>query len=89
VHDGACQKAKDTYKWRSRKAATCGSTHTRTHTHTHTHTRTHTHTHTHTHAQVRSLRVHNEEEEGGDARSDLDSGLCISPLSQRPKPVAA
>ncbi|KAF5830594.1 the ARF-like 2 binding protein BART-domain-containing protein [Dunaliella salina] len=38
--------------------------------------------------QVRALRVHNEEEEGGDARPDLDGqGLCISPISRRVKPV--
>jgi len=39
--------------------------------------------------KVRALRVHNEEEEGGDARPDLDGmGLCISPISRRVKPVA-
>eukprot|EP00983_Pelagomonas_calceolata_P105086 1159093-Pelagomonas_calceolata.AAC.4 len=41
-------------------------------------------------SQVRALRVHNEEEEGGDARPDLDGqGLCISPISRRVKPLAA
>lgn len=41
-------------------------------------------------AQVRRLQVHTEEQEEGDARPDLDQcGLCISPISHRPKQVAA